>query len=125
MTAKIRGWENYKMIQHVVLMKFNPEVTSQQIDELEKRLDDLPNTIIEIQGYEFGRDIVRSERSYDFALVSLFANMDTLRRYQNHPRYLEVVDILKGLCGDILAVDFELQPPGRIEEDLTQLFKGI
>ena len=113
------------MIQHVVLMKFNPEVTSEQIDGLEKRLDDLPNTIIEIQGYEFGRDIVRSERSYDFALVSLFANLDTLRRYRKHPDHLLLLDYLKPMCADILAVDFEIQPPGQIEEDLAQLVKGI
>ena len=112
------------MIQHVVLMKFNPDVASEQIDGLEKLLDDLPNTIVEIQGYEFGRDIVRSERSYDFALVSLFANLDTLRRYQQHPDHLVVVDLLKSICADILAVDYEIQPPGKVEEDLTQLLRG-
>ena len=111
------------MIQHVVLMKFKADVTPEQIDELERLLDDLPNVIVEIQAYEFGRDIVRSERSYDFALVSLFANLDTLRRYQQHPDHLVVLNLLKAICADISAVDFELQPPGKIEEDLTQLLR--
>jgi hypothetical protein len=56
------------MINHVVLMKFNPDVNDDTIDDLEKSLDDLPNKIVEIQAYEFGRDRVHSEKSYDFAL---------------------------------------------------------
>jgi len=66
------------MINHVVLMKFKPGASQADIEDLEKSLDDLPNKIIEIHSYEFGRDLVRSDRSYDFALVSLFANLQTL-----------------------------------------------
>ena len=73
------------MITHVVMMKFKPEVTAEDIDELEALLDRLPDRIDEIQSYDFGRDVARSERSYDFALVSVFANLDTLKHYQVHP----------------------------------------
>ena len=107
------------MITHVVMMKFKPGVSDEQIADLERRFDELPEKIIEIQSYEFGRDLVRSERSYDFALVSIFANLETLRQYQEHPAHLKVVQKLGELCDKIRAVDFQasMMPELDIEED--------
>lgn len=98
------------MITHVVLMKFKPEVTAEDIDALESLLDSLPDKIDEIQSYDFGRDVVRSQRSYDFALVSIFANLDTLKHYQQHPDHQMVVKKLGDMCNDIAAVDYENAP---------------
>lgn len=98
------------MITHVVMMKFKPEVISADIDALEALLDKLPDKIDAIQSYDFGRDVVRSDRSYDFALVSIFANLDTLKHYQEHPDHQVVVKKLRGLCDDIVAVDYENAP---------------
>lgn len=94
------------MLHHIVLMKFKPEVGDDQIGRLEQMLDALPNKIIEIQTYEFGRDVVRSERSYDFALVSGFANPEAMQRYQIHPDHQKVVAHIREICEDIRAVDF-------------------
>ncbi len=95
------------MINHIVLMKFKPDVSSADIEDLEKSLDDLPNKIIEINIYEFGRNLVPSERAYDFALVSLFANLQTLDQYRKHPQHLKVLNKIKKLCADLITVDFE------------------
>lgn len=94
------------MLHHIVLFKFKPGVAEEALARLEALLESLPNRIVEIQTFEFGRDVVRSERSYDFALVSGFANLDCLRRYQVHPAHLEVLAHLKPLCEDVRAVDF-------------------
>jgi hypothetical protein len=107
----VRSLKEPVMIQHVVLMKWNPQVTPEQIDALEALLDRLPNTIIEIQAYEFGRDVARDERSYDFGLVSLFANLEAVGRYRRHPDHLVVATRLKEMCSDLVSVDFELPPP--------------
>jgi hypothetical protein len=98
------------MITHVVMMKFKPEVTAKEIDELESLLDRLPDRIHEIQSYDFGRDVVRSERSYDFALVSVFANLDTLKHYSAHPEHQVVLKKLGSMCETIVAVDYENAP---------------
>ena len=114
------------MLHHIVLMKFKPGVGEDQIDRLAKMLDALPNTIIEIQTYEFGRDIVRSERSYDFALVSGFANLEAMQRYQSHPEHQRVVAHIRAMCDDIRAVDFTTQyapPDKRVEADPFSGFK--
>lgn len=106
------------MITHVVIMKFKPEVTADQITDLEASFEELPDKITEIQSYEFGRDVVRSERSYDFALVSVVANLDTLKHYQTHPAHLIVVQKLQAMCEQIIAVDFEASKLPSIDPDL-------
>jgi hypothetical protein len=106
------------MITHVVMMKFKPGVSDEQITDLEESLDALPEKITEIQSYEFGRDIVGSERSYDFALVSVFANLETLRQYREHPAHLKVLQKLGGLCEKIWAVDFEASTLPEIDRGL-------
>jgi len=94
------------MIKHVVLMKFKSGASEARFSELENCLKALPEAIPEIKSYEFGLDVVRSERSYDFALVSAFENMDTLDIYRNHPNHLEALKTIKELCEDVVAADF-------------------
>jgi antibiotic biosynthesis monooxygenase (ABM) superfamily enzyme len=105
-----RSQEDEPMITHVVMMKFRPEVSATDIDELEALLDSLPERIAEIQSYDFGRDVIRSDRSYDFALVAVFANLDTLSHYQTHPDHRKVVKRLGAMCDSIIAVDYENAP---------------
>lgn len=95
------------MLHHIVLFKFKPDIDDAKIKALEQRLEALPNAITEIQTYEFGRDIVRSDRSYDFALVSGFANLDAMKRYQVHPDHQKVLELVRSICDDVKAVDFE------------------
>jgi quinol monooxygenase YgiN len=95
------------MIHHIVMLKFKPGIDEEQIDELAAMLDELPNKIIEIHLYEFGRDMLNTDRSYDFALVSLFANVQALGRYQKHPEHLRVLEKIDALCEDVKTVDFE------------------
>ena len=117
------------MITHVVMMKFKSGVTGKRIDELEALLDGLPDRINEIQSYDFGRDVVHSERSYDFALVSVFANLDMLKYYQQHPDHQAVIRKLNAMCENIITVDYENQPYHNASDaepdpwDSKQLFK--
>jgi hypothetical protein len=100
------------MITHLVLMQFATGTDEADIRQLERQLDHLPNVIMEIQSYEFGRDVVRSERSYDFGLVALFANLTTLQRYQQHPEHQKVLAHIRRICRNVRVVDFENTPPG-------------
>lgn len=104
------------MLNHVVLMKFKSEVPESEIAMLEKKLDNLPNAIRQIHMYEFGRDVVRSERSYDFAIVSLFANRETLRQYQEHPEHRKVLDLIGSICESVITVDFEGTDAGHLKD---------
>ncbi|MEW6113056.1 MAG: Dabb family protein [Thermodesulfobacteriota bacterium] len=94
------------MIKHVVFMKLKPGVTDAQVDGLRKGLSALPEKIPEIKEYSFGRDVVRSERSMDFALVSAFADLEALKRYIEHPDHQAVVSLVRDLSEKTLTVDF-------------------
>lgn len=94
------------MLVHVVLFKFKPETTTEQAAELETRLKQLPGLIGEIREFRVGRDVVRSERSHDLALVSGFDDLAAMQRYQVHPAHQEVVALVKACCGGVVAVDF-------------------
>jgi hypothetical protein len=97
------------MIRHLVFFKFKPDTPEDRITELEGRFGALSGLIPEIRGYEFGRDIVRSDRSYDFALFSTFENLKALQRYQVHSSHLAVLELIKTICADIRAVDYEVE----------------
>ena len=67
------------MIKHVVFLKFKADATEAMIAKIEAGLGALPGIIPEIRYYDFGRDVVHSPRSWDFALVSLFDDLDALK----------------------------------------------
>ena len=95
------------MIKHLVLLKFKAEATDNDIADLEQSVGALPAVIPEIKGYEFGRDVVRSERSYDFAIVSAFDNLATMQRYQVHPAHQAAAGKARILSESVVLVDFE------------------
>ncbi len=99
------------MIRHIVFFKFKPEVTERDMKTLEDGLASLPGIIPEIRQYEFGRDIMRSERSFDFALVSSFDDSNSLRRYISHPDHQKVLKHINRISSSLKSVDFELRGP--------------
>ena len=94
------------MLTHVVLFKFKPETDTAKANRLEAQLKGLPALISEIREFRVGRDVVRSERSYDLALVSAFDDLDALQRYQVHPAHQDVVALIKTICAGVVAADF-------------------
>ena len=97
----------FHMLKHIVFLKFKKEAKESDISGIEKSLGELPGIVPEIKGFEFGRDVVRSGRSYDFALVSTFDDLDAMKRYQVHPDHQKLLVVLLEVCENILAVDFE------------------
>lgn len=95
------------MITHVVLFKFKQETTEAEIQQLAEGLGDLPQQIEEIREFRFGADIIHSERSYDFALVSSFEDLDAMQRYQIHPEHQKVLAHVRAITSGVVAVDFE------------------
>ncbi|NIA20256.1 MAG: Dabb family protein [Xanthomonadaceae bacterium] len=96
------------MLKHLIFLKFRPEVTNVEINAIEKGLAALPAVIPEITSFEFGRDTIHSDRSFDFALISTFTDPEALKRYQVHPAHQEVLVLVKAACHQIAAVDFQV-----------------
>ena len=95
------------MLKHIVFMKFKAEVTEADIAGLKKELGGLPAVIPEIKAFEFGQDILHTERSWDFALVSAFDDLEAMKRYQVHPDHQVVLKKVRAMCESIVVVDFK------------------
>ena len=94
------------MLTHVVFFKFKDETTDNEIQQLANGLNGLPGVIEEIREFRFGADVIHSERSYDFGLVSSFDDLEAMQRYQVHPAHQNVVAHAKAISASIVAVDF-------------------
>lgn len=97
------------MITHIVFFKLLNR-DDKLIDAAVDKLLSMEGKIPQIRHLEAGADIVRSERSYDLALLTKFDNMDDLVAYQSHPYHMnEVVPFVKKITSSILSVDFEIE----------------
>ena len=95
------------MITHIVFFRLihpTPENTAGTRDKLLGMIGKIP----EIRYLEVGVDVIRSERSYDLALVTRFDSLADLQAYQQHPCHaVDVVPYMKSVCSSIIAVDYE------------------
>ncbi len=94
------------MLKHIVFIKFKPEAAEADIVDIEKSLNALPGLIKEILSFSCGRDVIRSERSYDLALIADFDDLEALDRYQVHPDHQAVVAKIKLVAAGSVAVDY-------------------
>ena len=94
------------MLKHIVFMKFKTTVTTSDVEELKTGLGSLPAVIPEIKEFVFGQDILHTERSWDFALISAFENGDTMKRYQVNPDHQVILQKVRAICDSLAVVDF-------------------
>lgn len=94
------------MVTHVVLFRLKDR-SRKNIERAREVLLSLKDRIPVIRSFEVGADIIRSDRSYDLALVSKFDNLDDLDAYRVHPEHVNVVDYIAQVKESSIAVDYE------------------
>lgn len=95
------------MITHIVFFKL-AEQSEDKIVTVRDRLLSMDGKIPQLKHLEAGIDLIRSERSYDVALVTRFDSIEDMRAYQIHPYHAgEVIPFMKANCSSIVAVDYE------------------
>ena len=98
------------MLTHIVMWRLAREpgdiYPEKQAHEMQTRLTALQGKIPEIQNFEVGLDINRTERAFDVVLVSSFASRDDLATYSRHPRPPAFVASLRGIVSEVLVVDY-------------------
>ena len=93
------------MVTHIVFFRFSDQA---QVPAAKDLLLSMAGKIPMLRHLEAGMDVVRSERSYDLALVTKFDSMADLDAYQVHPYHAgEVVPFMKANCSSVVAVDYE------------------
>lgn len=95
------------MTTHLVFFKLtDPSV--ENLAATRAKLLSMDGQIPFLRYLEAGIDVIRSERSYDVALITRFDSLDDLQAYQVHPYHAgEVVPFMKSVCSSIVAVDYE------------------
>lgn len=97
-----------RVLRHVVLFKFKPEATPEQITKIEQAFAQLPSRIDSIQDFEWG--VNNSPEGHDKGLTHCF--LVTFRdeagrdQYLPHPAHQEFVTQLKPILADVTVVDY-------------------
>ncbi|MBX5436287.1 MAG: Dabb family protein [Alicyclobacillaceae bacterium] len=94
------------MLTHIVLMKLkdpSPATTECTLQVLRG----LSGRVPQLRHLEAGADVVRSDRSYDIALVTRFDSLADMQAYQVHPAHVEAVEYLRTVLERSVAVDYE------------------
>ena len=79
------------MIQHIVIVKWKPGTTDEEVLEACGRAAHLPNEIDGVERITVGRDRARSTHGFTHALIVQVSDEEALARYLDHParrRYL-------------------------------------
>lgn len=95
------------MITHIVLFKL-ASPTVENLEATRSKLLSMDGRVDLLRHLEVGVDVVRSERSYDIALVTRFDSLEDLQAYQVHPYHAgEVLPHMKAVCSSSVAIDYE------------------
>lgn len=93
-------------LTHVVMVKLK-DPSLENIEAAIEKIRSMEGKIEGLKSLEVGRDIVRSERSYDLALIARFEDRAGLEVYNNHPVHQPVLAYLRERLSAVTAVDFE------------------
>ena len=91
------------MIRHVVLMKLTDPADAGEAKARLEVLRDLPP----VRSLEAGVDVLRTDASYDVALVTTHEDRDGLRAYAEDPRHQEFLAWVRPRLAARAVVDSE------------------
>lgn len=98
-------------LRHVVLFKFKPEATKEQIQEIVAGFQALPKKVDGVTGFEWGTDNSPEGLSEGFTHCFVVTFKDTKSRdaYLPHPAHKAFVEVLLPRLEKVLVVDYFAQ----------------
>ena len=105
------------MIEHVVMWKFTDgegRTREENCSYVRERLLALPAIIPEIKWMQIGRDVSRTDMSYDMMLVTRFDSLEALHTYKVHPAHVEVASYVAKVKVARVVLDAELDSAGEL-----------
>ena len=97
------------MIVHIVMFKFKDENKALNMARVQKKLEDLEESIDVLKSMEVGINFNESERAMDMSLYSTFETQRDLKTYQEHPEHQKVVELIKEVTEESRVVDYILE----------------
>ena len=100
------------MIEHVVMWKFADNAEGKTREEnmaiVRERLFALPAIIPEIKFMQIGRDVSRTDMSYDMMLLTEFESVEDMKTYAVHPEHLKVSGFIRSVIESRVVLDCDL-----------------
>ena len=98
-----------KVMKHIVLFKFNDDVSEESIDQIVEAFGKLPEKIDTIIDYEAGTNVSpeKLDQGYTHAFVVTFRDAAGRDKYLPHKAHKEFVKLLDGKIDKVLVFDFE------------------
>jgi hypothetical protein len=96
------------MIRHAVLFKFKPDFPKAERQAWIAGLDRMRGQIPGMLALTHGADLIRSERSFDYAIVADFESAADIDVYNTHPLHEPLKLYSFPNSEQIVSVDFEI-----------------
>lgn len=97
-------------IRHIVMWKLVSEIDSGRegaFQELKTRLEGLVPLIPELRSLTVSRNVLFPGKNHDVVLEAVVDDAAGLDAYLTHPEHVAVVDFVKSVTSDRVAIDFE------------------
>ena len=94
-----------KMLKHIVLFKFNDDLSAEQLKEIEETFAALPSQITEIKTFEWGTEI-NLERNFSHCFTLGFESEADLEVYAVHPAHKSLGEMVSGKTKAVSIVDY-------------------
>ncbi|MFB5188961.1 Dabb family protein [Alicyclobacillus fastidiosus] len=97
------------MVEHMVIFKFGPETTDEQLDECVRRASALQHEIPGILDFVAGRDFSGRNQGFQVGLTARFEDRAALANYTPHPKHQEFVQFTVDIGRqDIIVLDYDI-----------------
>lgn len=92
-------------VRHLVMFRWNPETTPEQVEALMADLAAMPSMVPSIRSYQFGPDVTGAEGNYNFAIVAGFDDEAGYRAYADDDQHKQfVAERIRPLVSDRAAL---------------------
>lgn len=96
------------MFRHVVMFRWKPETTPDDVTVIAEALGGLPAVIPELKEYRFGSDAGIGAGNFDFVVTADFDSADDYLVYRDNPQHRAIADNeLIPRAAERAAVQFE------------------
>ena len=97
-----------KLLRHMVLYQFKPEISDKQVQEVVEAFAALPKKIDSIVGFERGVNVSEENKSEGFThcFVVTFRDLKGRETYLKHPAHDEYVKVVKDRRQKVIVFDY-------------------
>lgn len=97
------------MLRHVVMFRFSPESTADQVEYLTEGLRQLPATIPEIKAYHCGPNVGAPNDNWHYAVVADFDDVAAHQAYVANAQHQRVItERIHPIVTERAAVQYEI-----------------